>query len=25
MIFIGPISSIFDYATYAMMLFVFDC
>jgi P-type Mg2+ transporter len=24
MIFIGPISSIFDYATYAMMLFVFD-
>jgi Mg2+-importing ATPase len=23
MIFIGPISSIFDYATYAMMLFVF--
>jgi Mg2+-importing ATPase len=25
MIFIGPISSIFDYATYAMMIFVFDC
>jgi Mg2+-importing ATPase len=25
MVFIGPISSIFDYATYAMMLFVFDC
>jgi len=25
MIFIGPISSIFDYATYGMMLFVFDC
>jgi Mg2+-importing ATPase len=25
MIFIGPISSIFDYATYALMLFVFDC
>jgi Mg2+-importing ATPase len=25
MIFIGPISSIFDYATYAMMLFIFDC
>jgi Mg2+-importing ATPase len=24
MIFIGPISSIFDYATYAMMLFMFD-
>jgi len=24
MIFIGPISSIFDYATYAIMLFVFD-
>jgi len=24
MIFIGPISSIFDYATYAMMLFIFD-
>ncbi len=24
MVFIGPISSIFDYATYAMMLFVFD-
>jgi P-type Mg2+ transporter len=23
MVFIGPISSIFDYATYAMMLFVF--
>ena len=23
-LFIGPISSIFDYATYAMMLFVFD-
>jgi P-type Mg2+ transporter len=25
MVFIGPISSIFDYATYAMMLYVFDC
>ena len=25
MVFIGPISSIFDYATFAMMLFVFDC
>ncbi len=25
MLFIGPISSIFDYATYAMMLFIFDC
>jgi len=25
MVVIGPISSIFDYATYAMMLFVFDC
>jgi Mg2+-importing ATPase len=25
MVFIGPISSIFDYAAYAMMLFVFDC
>lgn len=24
MVFIGPISSIFDYATYATMLFVFD-
>ncbi|HYL25329.1 MAG TPA: magnesium-translocating P-type ATPase [Burkholderiales bacterium] len=24
MIFIGPISSVFDYATYGMMLFVFD-
>ena len=24
MVFIGPISSIFDYATFAMMLFVFD-
>jgi len=24
MVFIGPISSIFDYATYAIMLFVFD-
>jgi P-type Mg2+ transporter len=24
MVFIGPISSIFDYLTYAMMLFVFD-
>jgi P-type Mg2+ transporter len=24
MVFIGPISSIFDYATYAMMLVVFD-
>jgi len=25
MVFVGPISSIFDYATYAMMLFVFNC
>jgi len=25
MFFIGPISSIFDYATYALMLFVFHC
>jgi Mg2+-importing ATPase len=25
MVFIGPISSIFDYATYAIMLLVFDC
>lgn len=25
MIFIGPLSSIFDYLTYAMMLYVFDC
>ncbi|MCX7817944.1 MAG: magnesium-translocating P-type ATPase [Kiritimatiellae bacterium] len=25
MIFIGPISSIFDYATYALMLWVFGC
>jgi P-type Mg2+ transporter len=25
MLFIGPISSIFDYATYGMMLYVFDC
>jgi len=25
MIFIGPISSIFDYVTYGMLLFVFDC
>ena len=25
MVFIGPISSIYDYATYAMMLFIFDC
>jgi Mg2+-importing ATPase len=25
MVLIGPISSIFDYATYAMMLFVFNC
>ena len=25
MIFIGPISSIFDYITYGMMLFVFEC
>jgi Mg2+-importing ATPase len=25
MIFIGPISSIFDYATYFTMLYVFDC
>ena len=24
MVFIGPISSIFDYATYGMMLFLFD-
>ncbi len=24
MVFIGPMSSIFDYATYAMMLYVFD-
>ena len=24
MVFIGPISSIFDYATYGMMLYVFD-
>jgi P-type Mg2+ transporter len=24
MVFIGPLSSIFDYATYGMMLFVFD-
>ncbi|MDR3539297.1 MAG: magnesium-translocating P-type ATPase [Acetobacteraceae bacterium] len=24
MVFIGPMSSIFDYATYGMMLFVFD-
>jgi P-type Mg2+ transporter len=24
MVFVGPISSIFDYATYGMMLFVFD-
>jgi Mg2+-importing ATPase len=24
MVFIGPISSIFDYLTYAMMLFIFD-
>ena len=24
MVFVGPISSIFDYATYAMMLFVFN-
>jgi Mg2+-importing ATPase len=24
MLFIGPVSSIFDYATYAMMLLVFD-
>ena len=24
MVMIGPISSVFDYATYAMMLFVFD-
>lgn len=23
-VFIGPISSLFDYATYAMMLFIFD-
>ncbi len=25
MIFVGPISSIFDYATFGIMLFVFDC
>jgi len=25
MVFIGPISSIFDYATYALMLWVFSC
>jgi P-type Mg2+ transporter len=25
MVFVGPISSIFDYATFGMMLFVFDC
>ncbi|MDR3465524.1 MAG: magnesium-translocating P-type ATPase [Xanthobacteraceae bacterium] len=25
MIFIGPLSSIFDYLTYGMMLYVFDC
>ncbi len=25
MLFIGPISSICDYGTYAIMLFVFDC
>jgi Mg2+-importing ATPase len=25
MVFIGPISSIFDYATYALMWFFFDC
>jgi P-type Mg2+ transporter len=25
MLFIGPISSIFDYATYFTMLYVFDC
>jgi P-type Mg2+ transporter len=25
MVFIGPISSIFDYATYGMMLYVFNC
>jgi Mg2+-importing ATPase len=25
MIFIGPMSSIFDYATYLLMLFFFDC
>jgi Mg2+-importing ATPase len=25
MVFIGPISSIFDYATFAIMLYVFDC
>ena len=24
-VFIGPISSIFDYTTYAMMWFVFKC
>jgi P-type Mg2+ transporter len=24
-LFIGPISSIFDYATFALMLYVFDC
>ena len=25
MVFIGPISSIFDYATFGLMLYVFDC
>jgi len=25
MVFIGPISSIFNYATYFVMLYVFDC
>jgi Mg2+-importing ATPase len=25
MVFIGPISSIFDYATFGMMLYVFNC
>ncbi len=25
MLFIGPISSIFDYATFALMLFFFNC
>jgi len=25
MVFVGPTSSIFDYATYGMMLYVFDC
>ncbi len=25
MLFIGPVSSIFDYATFALMLFVFHC